>query len=57
MKEFMEVIAFILVLIWGVVIGSGTATEMHKKRIHTEKQGCEYVEKAECKQVWIKVIG
>jgi len=25
-----------------------------KPDVHTEKRGCEYVEKAECKQVWVK---
>lgn len=24
------------------------------KVLHTEKNGCEYVEKTECKQVWVR---
>jgi len=32
----------------GVSVGDALTPE-----IHTEKHGCEYVEKTECKQVWV----
>ena len=36
------------------MVGVGVGIAINELDMHTEKQGCEYVEKAECKQVWIK---
>lgn len=51
-----EVVAILMVVagILGVVVGAGICGVQSAQAIHTEKHGCEYVEKAECKQVWIK---
>lgn len=44
---------FVLILI-GIASGALAATGNHKNSIRTEKHGCEYVEKTECKQVWVR---
>ena len=38
----------------GTVYGGRYVHNSMKESVHTEKHGCEYVEKAECKQVWVK---
>lgn len=51
-REFIKECSPMLILAMGIVIGIfvGLAVSIP----HTEKYGCEYVEKAECKQVWVK---
>ena len=52
-KHEKPVLPFILLVV-GVFAGLITAMAANKSSIHTEKHGCEYVEKAECKQVWVR---
>jgi hypothetical protein len=51
-REFLKSCSPILLLMMGIV--TGLLTGLAVSIPHTDKHGCEYVEKAECKQVWIK---
>lgn len=49
-NEVIVIFNFIFLAL-GVLLGVAIT---HNNGIHTEKYGCEYVHKTECKQVWIK---
>ena len=40
--------------IFGAIIGAGLQYVNMSDNEHSERHGCEYVEKSECKQVWVK---
>ena len=49
LKDFISIMATLAVgIVAGIIIGISALTP------HTEKHGCEYVEKSECTQVWIR---
>ena len=50
--EFKDFISIMVTLIIGIV--AGITIGISASTPHTEKHGCEYVEKAECKQVWVR---
>ena len=52
--EFLKTLGPFTLLIIGFVSGSISGIAAVVSTMHTEKHGCEYVEKAECKQVWVK---
>ena len=56
-KEFIKSCSPFTFLFIGLFSGVVTTMAVNQSSIHTEKHGCEYVEKAECEQVWIKVRG
>jgi hypothetical protein len=39
---------------FGLMLGAGLATNDMEEKQHTEKAGCEYVEQAPCKIIYIK---
>lgn len=41
-------------MIVGIFSGIVATMAVDEGSMHTEKHGCEYVEKTECKQVWVK---
>ena len=51
-REFTKECSPMLILAIGIMTGIlvGLAASVP----HTEKSGCEYVEKTECKQVWVR---
>lgn len=53
-KEFIKSCDIFTFMIITFLIGVGTGIAINENDMHTEKQGCEYVEQAECKQVWVK---
>ena len=56
-KEFIKSLSWPSLLIMGFISGALTSAASLDLSTHTEKQFCEYVEKAECEQVWVKVRG
>ena len=49
-----EITFAVIGLFFGFILGGGlVATDMKNKQ-HTEKTGCEYVEQAPCKIIYIK---
>ena len=53
-REFLKSLGPFALLIIGFISGSISGITAVVSTMHTEKHGCEYVEKTECKQVWIK---
>ena len=56
-KEFIKSLSWLALLFMGFISGALTSAVSLDTSKHTEKHGCEYVEKSKCKQVWIKVGG
>lgn len=54
-REFLKSCSPFTFILIGLFSGVVANEVVNKSGIHTEKQGCEYVEKAECKKVWVKV--
>jgi len=52
-REFLKSLSWLTLLIMGFISGAFTSAASLALSMHTEKHGCEYVEKAECKQVWV----
>ena len=52
--EFLKTLGPFALLIMGFIPGALAGFTAMALSMHTEKHGCEYVEKAECKQVWVK---
>lgn len=53
-REFLKSCTPFAFLIMGFIPGALTGVTAILSTMHTEKHGCEYVEKTECKQVWVK---
>ncbi|WP_428615753.1 hypothetical protein [Pseudoalteromonas sp.] len=49
-------IGIFLLFVLGAFYGSSIQNHntQIEKEMHSEKQACEYVEKIECKQVWVR---
>lgn len=47
-KECSPMLILAIGIITGIIVGIAASVP------HTEKHGCEYVEKTECKQVWVR---
>ena len=56
-KEFIKSLSWLALLFMGFISGALTSAVSLSTLTHTEKHGCEYVEKAEFEQVWIKIRG
>lgn len=52
--EFLKTCSPFLFLLIGFISGALAVAAKYESGTHAEKHGCEYVEKAECKQVWVK---
>ena len=52
--EFLKTLGPFALLIMGFTAGALMVAGKYQNAMHTEKHGCEYVEKTECKQVWVK---
>jgi hypothetical protein len=46
--------AVVILLILSFTLGSSATLDYMKNKQHTEKAGCEYVEQAPCKIIYIK---
>ena len=49
-----EITFAVIGLFFGFILGAGLAATYMKNKQHTEKAGCEYVEQAPCKIIYIK---
>lgn len=52
MMDAQDFIIVFLVSLCGFAVGVSVGAKLTPET-HTEKHGCEYVEKRECKQVWV----
>jgi hypothetical protein len=52
--EFLKSCDIFTFMIIAFLIGVGVGIAINESGMHAEKHGCEYVEKTECKQVWVR---